>query len=420
MFKKVFFFILALTCIQPSWAHYVAGQIWQANGTTYILLGEHHKNNKDNIQQIEDIITWGKRLNAHIIVEDGLDTSLNQVTESDFSYQQQTEYLPFLRLLFCLNKGSALIGFSSLCHHAGISVENIEYRFVNNLAASKFYDYLLQLVTIIKSFNDSDRANHVYQTEVNEFETLLKDAPVIFNLMKNEHTLSFEQFLEKYNKSLGFNELNEYGITFQQATSIENDLNRVYNYYLRKPRLNQYFEPIDRSCFDARLFNSFVLHAIENNKNPIKIICTGDAHRRWLANIFEQWKYLDKGEYFGDIIVSQSCLEHSPIDINQFFSSHFPNHINTHISKNNAESIISAHKQLHNYGLINKATEFGASAGLPVLTATIAAYIAGRFTPNCTIAGRSIPLRFFTGLGIWGTVFTATTLYLLEPRPINK
>ena len=79
MLKKLLFFALSLFSISPAFAYNFAGQIWQGSinqepETTYVLLGEVHEtqidSNKVAFSQMHDVISWAKRLNAHVIVED--------------------------------------------------------------------------------------------------------------------------------------------------------------------------------------------------------------------------------------------------------------------------------------------------------------------------------------------------------------
>jgi hypothetical protein len=118
MFKKLLFLAFSCFGIRPAFAYYTSAQVWDNHqGTKYIITGEEHKtdekNNKVALQQTYDLITWAKRLNAHVTVEDPFTTNSEKFTRDPFNYLN-TEYCAAIPTLLTLNNQTALVNFSSL------------------------------------------------------------------------------------------------------------------------------------------------------------------------------------------------------------------------------------------------------------------------------------------------------------------
>jgi len=440
--------------MSPAFAYYFAGQVWQDKGTTYILLGEAHKTenplNKVAIQQMQDVLNWAQRLKAHVVLEGG-NLINKEYTADPFNYLNK-QYLPSLPTLFSLNNESALVNFDSLCHLAGISINDVECRLAldsKNIKANVFYNHLMNMVKYIKSFNDADWANQIYKQELNKFEVLQKNMPQIFHLMQQEKTLSVDEFLNKYNTftsehyeptdRIKIRQLNIQEVLttekFLIKDPIQKEFNILFRYLLTYTKNLQIPSELDnfdilsglsarglKISFEARLFDPIVLHAALNTNHHVKIICVGDAHRQWLSERFEELHFTKLAE---DISPNQN-----QIDINQFLSARFSQESTLQVPSNTAQRVLAIGKILDKYGLIRNAAAPLLSGAIPALLAVgpsiLAGYIAAKITPDTTIkiGNKEIPLRLIIFMGTYLTAVLGGTRvgfkYLIAPQPVKK
>ena len=470
MLKKLLFFALSLFSISPAFAYNFAGQIWQGSinqepETTYVLLGEVHEtqidSNKVAFSQMHDVISWAKRLNAHVIVEDFVKMDDTKFAADPLRYNN-TEYLPALSSLFKVDNQTTLKNFSSLCHLAGISVDSIDCRCLHlDIPASKFYKYLMNMVDHIKAFNDGPAINHIYQEELKEFEILQTNMPEIFQLIKNEHSLTLEDLIKKHNtytkehvQQVSTEELknfDEQNAALKQVSdmadrlliknNIQKELNTLLNYANARDRtpqqiiskighldrLNTISADLLPIHFESRLFDLCLLHAAVKTNHRVKIICVGNAHRNWLSMRFKQLGLIKKAECIS--LLKKGVTEPAAINVNQLFSNYFTT-INTKPTHGIAESILSFRRFMDEHTLIKYPIMAGIGVAAPVITtipSLIAGYVAHQINNSdrtITIGNQNIPVRplvtISTGLATFAATIYGLHKNLIAPQPVIK
>lgn len=429
MLKKLLFLALTFLGINSASAYYHRAQAWENAGITYVLLGETHDSvyeaNKVGLTQMQDVISWAKKLNAHIVVEDGLTLDSSKYIKDPFSAANK-EYANSLTLFFNLDKATALRGLFSACHLAGIPVTNFECRLgLVNAQGQRTCDiirHLTDMANKIKSFNDGESVNAIYHEEIKEFENLKKQMPVIFEYMRDE-TKSYQGTIEFFNNAIN-SEHSEIKNIFQQ------ELQALANYYRRGrevPALTVNLKIATDSyvAFESRLVDSFLLHTVCNQKAPVVFVCAGDGHIKWLADAFQKLGFDKKGS-MGDIPyqfiekhnITSSYKEHDAININQFFEGYFSSSKNHNTGWNAVNTLLAIRNKIN----VN-AKQAGLIQGtiLPLIP-SIAAIASLFATPRqyVTIAGKQIPLPFITAAGTYLATALATYKYLYLPQPVKK
>lgn len=386
MFKKLLFLALSLFSISPAFAHFYKGRVWQGNNTKYIVLADHHRPQKQSnqvaIPQQQDVISWAKRLNAHVIVEDPFTINIDKCKASPLTYRN-TEYNSAFSSFFYLNNNSPLINLNSLCRSAGVSVNNIECRPLSLLIpASEFYSQLMKLAKEIQTFNDGPEFNQIYESELREFEAVQKNASTFFELMKNEHTLTVHELIAKLNKytyeyghktesfdlqdpQIQSLDVDQYCKVFQNQDTIQREFNALCRYlYARTPKskissdldgldiLHQMPEGNIVVSLGARLLDSFILHTLINNNQPVKIICAGGAHIDFIEQKFKELKFTKLAKLSAPNV---NADEPDAINVNQLLSTQFPGTAKS-TTLDTTEKMLALGNVLDKRGLLKKVT----------------------------------------------------------------
>lgn len=314
---------LTLSCTLTK-SYFYKCNIWSNESHNYFLFSDWHTNNTLSSKQRYDLINWAKKLNASVVVEDGL-CFLNNALADPLSYDHNKNYYPRSELFSYRKEMTPLIGLTSLCYYAGIPVENVEYR-ENSLPipASLVVARHNKIVKEIENYNDSERLNNIYKRVLNKYSTFLESKKALFEYLSTpaksleEFIGSIFEFNDKVNTSQQIaheiaNIIKDFGFRNEYDT----DTHRAHI------ALEEFFKVFDCPLLDLRL-----LHAIHNQKTKNIIVAGGGLHVEEMNTFFSElgytkiystyegdWDKYNKWFSKTDNTITLAPLVPSPIDI---------------------------------------------------------------------------------------------------------